>query len=255
MNVETNPNLPWLQTYERQILLPEIGEAGQTKLQSARIILIGTGGLASSCAFYLTAAGIGTIGLVDDDKVERSNLNRQILHTAAQIGNLKVDSAQKTLKQLSSFVDIVTYPKRLETSDSLIEVIRDYNAVIDCSDNFPTRYAINDACIEADRPWVHGGIYGFEGQVTTFLPGRGPCYRCLYPSASAPSGKSQSAPVIGITPGMIGIVQAAEAIKLILGIGRPLVGRLLFIDLLEMSVSEFGVQRNATCPSCKEHSA
>jgi adenylyltransferase/sulfurtransferase len=237
--------------YARQILLPEVGETGQEKLQAARVLLIGAGGLGSSCSTYLAAAGVGNIGICDNDTVELSNLNRQILHNPKRIGTLKVNSAQQTLMTVNPEINIATYPERLNNADRLGRVIEAYDVIIDCSDNLPTRYIINTACIEANKPWIYGAVNGFDGQIMTIIPSRGPCYRCLYPSA-AHSREKRVSPVIGVTPGIIGIVQAAEAIKLILNIGKALVGRLLFIDLLEMTVAEFGISKNAVCMSCGE---
>ena len=242
------PNTHGLERYSRQIFLPEIGQNGQMKLHKAKVFIVGAGGLGSSCALYLAAAGIGTIGIVDDDKVELSNLNRQILHTSEQIGSLKVNSARKTLQELNPEIDIVTFCNRFQISDESIHVIRDYDVVIDCSDNFSARYTINEACKKACRPWIYGAVDGFEGQIMTVSPGRGPCYRCLYPSAPPPSDRKPA--VIGIMPGILGIFQATEAIKLILGIGELLVGILLFIDLLDMNISTLRVSRNPACPTC-----
>jgi adenylyltransferase/sulfurtransferase len=247
-------NLQKFEKYARQILLPEVGEAGQEKLQDAKVLLIGAGGLGSSCSTYLAAAGVGTIGICDNDTVELSNLNRQILHNPKSIGTLKVNSAQKTLTTANPEINIITYPERLNNADRLSRVIEAYDVIIDCSDNLPTRYIINAACIEANKPWIYGAVNGLDGQMMTIIPSRGPCYRCLYPSASAHSREKRVSPVIGVTPGIIGIVQAAEAIKLILNIGKALVGRLLFIDLLEMTVAEFGISKNAGCMSCGKKS-
>ena len=247
-------NFQKFEKYARQILLPEVGEAGQEKLQDAKVLLIGAGGLGSSCSTYLAAAGVGTIGICDNDTVELSNLNRQILHNPKRIGTLKVNSAQKTLTTANPEINIITYPERLNNANRLSRVIEAYDVIIDCSDNFPTRYIINAACIEANKPWIYGAVNGLDGQMMTIIPSRGPCYRCLYPSASTHSRGKRVSPVIGVTPGIIGIVQAAEAIKLILNIGKALVGRLLFIDLFEMTVDEFGISKNAACTSCRKNS-
>jgi adenylyltransferase/sulfurtransferase len=239
--------------YKRQIAIPEIQEQGQEKIRNAKILLIGAGGLASSAAFYLAAAGIGNIGIADDDRVEMSNLNRQILHDPGRISMLKAVSAKSSLERFNPEIQIKAYPKRFQTRDELIRILGDYDLAVDCSDNYMTRFALNDACIQTGKPWVHGAVYGFEGQAMTFVPGQGPCYRCLYPSL--PGDKSSpDAPVgvIGVSPGIIGMIQAAEALKYILGKGNLLVGRLLFMDLLEMSFSEFSVHRNEDCPSCSE---
>ena len=236
--------------YARQMLLPEVGESGQEKLQDAKVLLIGAGGLGSSCSTYLAAAGVGTIGIYDNDTVELSNLNRQILHNPNRIGTLKVHSAQITLTAANPEINIVTYPERLNDADRLSRVIEAYDVIIDCSDNLPTRYVINTACIEANKPWIYGAVNGLEGQSMTIIPSRGPCYCCLYPPAAAHSHENQVSPVIGAAPGIIGIVQAAEAIKLILNVGKALVGRLFFIDLFEMTVAEFDISKNAGCMSC-----
>lgn len=235
--------------FRRQVVLPEVGTAGQRKIRAARVLLIGSGGLASSAAYYLTAAGVGTIGLVDDDKVDLSNLNRQILHDSSRIGMLKVDSAEKSLRRLDPAVEIHIYPRRLTSSDDVAALLAGYDVVMDCSDNYATRYDINDACIRAGKPWIYGAIFGFEGQVMTVIPGKGACYRCLYPSA--PPAPVREVPVIGVTPGVVGTIEAAEALKIILGVGASLVGRLLFVDLLEMTFSNLNVRRNPECPSCR----
>ncbi|BBO86872.1 HesA/MoeB/ThiF family protein [Desulfosarcina ovata] len=243
-------NAQKFEKYARQMIFPEIGESGQEKLQDAKVLLIGAGGLGSSCSTYLAAAGVGTVGICDNDMVELSNLNRQILHNPNRIGTLKVNSAQITLTAANPEINIETYPERLKDAGRLSRVVEGYDVIIDCSDNAPTRYIINTACIEENKPWIYGAVNGLEGQSMTIIPGRGPCYRCLYPSAAAHSREAQAAPVIGVTPGIIGIVQAAEAIKLILNVGKALVGRLLFIDLLEMTVAEFAISKNAGCMSC-----
>ena len=237
--------------YKRQILLPEIGEEGQSKINNSKVLLIGSGGLGSSSAFYLAAAGVGTIGIADDDTVETSNLNRQILHNPGRIGVLKVTSAKQTLEQFNPSINIVTHPNRYLSSHTVIEMIDGYDLIIDCSDNYPTRFAINDACIQARKPWIYGAVSGFEGQAMTIVPGRGPCYRCLYPSAPSSSSPNQLPGVIGVSPGIIGIIQAAEALKYVLDKGDLLIGRLLFVDLLEMNLSEFKIKRNPSCQSCK----
>jgi|WetSurMetagenome_2_1015567.scaffolds.fasta_scaffold26571_6 molybdopterin/thiamine biosynthesis adenylyltransferase len=236
--------------YKRQISISEIGLEGQKKIEKAKVLLIGVGGLGSSAAYYLAASGIGRIGIVDDDIVQETNLNRQILHNPDNIGKMKVASAKETLVKFNNVIDILIYPKRLETCKEIIDVIIDYDIVIDCTDNFSTRVSINDACIKANKPWVYGAVYGFEGQAMTIIPGRGPCYRCLYPST--PLLTSEITPVIGVSPGIIGVVQAAEALKYILGKGSLLVGRLLFIDLLNMHLSAFKVERNINCQSCSD---
>jgi molybdopterin/thiamine biosynthesis adenylyltransferase len=234
--------------FQRQILLPEVGVEGQKTIQRAKILLIGAGGLGSSAAFYLTAAGVGTLGIVDEDRVEMTNLNRQILHTPDRIGQLKVSSARQTLTSFCDSINIVIHPVRIQELDQLTQIISEYDFVVDCTDNFATRFLINEACLRAGIPWVYGAVSGFEGQAMTIIPGQGPCYRCLY--AGAPPASEPLTPVIGIASGIIGIIQAAEALKYILGRGNLLTGRLLYVDLLEMALSEFRVKRDSNCQSC-----
>jgi molybdopterin/thiamine biosynthesis adenylyltransferase len=236
------------QRFSRQILLSELGTSGQERLRKAKIFFLGSGGLASSAAYYLAAAGIGKIGIADNDRVDISNLNRQILHNTSRIGRLKVESAQETLQMLYPDLVIKTYPYRFNTSEELMEVLAEYDLLIDCTDNYVTRYLINDACIRLGKPWVYGAVFGFEGQIMTILPGESPCYRCLYPSM--PENTKSTVPVMGVSPGMIGILQATEAIKNILNIGKHLLGKLLFVDLLEMRFSEFSISRNSGCIAC-----
>jgi len=236
--------------FKRQILLSEIGVEGQQRIERAKVLLIGAGGLGSSAAYYLAASGIGRIGIVDGDTVDVTNLNRQILHNPDHIGKLKVSSAKETLMKFNNALDVLIYPRRLQTREEIIEVIIEYDFIIDCTDNFLTRVFINDACIQAKKPWVYGAVYGFEGQAMTIIPGEGPCYRCLYPSP--PLLTNTLIPVIGVSPGIIGAIQAAEALKYILGKGNLLVGRLLFIDLLEMHLLELKVERNLNCRSCSD---
>ncbi len=236
--------------FQRQIMFPEVGLDGQKKLQKAKILIVGSGGLASSAAYYLAAAGIGKIGIADDDQVELSNLNRQILHDTSRIGMPKVDSAQKTLQSLHPALEVETYPRRLASSEELFGVLTGYDLIVDCTDNYITRFNINEACIRSGKPWIYGAVFGFEGQAMTIIPGKGPCYRCLYPSA--PSDVDPVVPVMGVTPGIIGLIEATEAIKHILGVGTPLLGRMLFVDLLDMTMSEFKISRNADCPACGE---
>lgn len=234
--------------FQRQMLLPEVGIEGQKRLKAAKVLLVGAGGLGSAAAYYLAAAGIGTLGIVDGDRVEMTNLNRQILHDPLQIGKLKVSSARATLATFNHSLNIATYPTRIEALQELTQIMSEYDLAIDCTDNFATRFLINDACLQAQKPWIYGAISGFEGQAMTIVPGRGPCYRCLY--VSPPSSSQTLTPVIGVSPGIIGIIQAAEALKYILRKGRLLTGRLLYMDLLEMTWSEFTVQRNMNCQSC-----
>src|SRR5918911_2831693 len=215
-----------IRRYSRHIILPEVGGLGQTKLLEARVLLVGAGGLGSPAAFYLAAAGVGTLGIIDADVVDVSNLQRQIVHTTAAVGRPKTASAQERLRALNPDAKVVTYQELL-TSSNILELIKPYDVVIDGCDNFPTRYLVNDACVLANIPNVYGSIFRFEGQATVFKPHEGPCYRCLYPEPPPPGmvPSCQEGGVLGVLPGVIGTVQAIEAIKLILGIGKTLVGR------------------------------
>jgi sulfur-carrier protein adenylyltransferase/sulfurtransferase len=237
--------------YQRHLLLPEVGEAGQQQLLQSKVLLLGAGGLGSPAALYLAAAGVGTLGIVDMDVVDASNLQRQILHNMDRIGERKVDSAKKTLTQLNPDVDIVTYDVRFG-ADNVLDIIKGYDVIVDGTDNFPTRYLLNDASLVARIPVVHGSIFRFEGQVTVFKPYEGPCYRCLLPEPPpaelAPS--CAEAGVLGVLPGIVGSIQALEAIKLLLDLGDPLVGRLLAYDALETSFRTFKVRRDPACPTC-----
>ncbi|MDQ4133196.1 MAG: molybdopterin-synthase adenylyltransferase MoeB [Actinomycetota bacterium] len=237
--------------YHRHLLLPEVGEAGQQKLLGAKVLLLGAGGLGSPAALYLAAAGVGTLGIVDMDVVDDSNLQRQILHNLDRLGERKVDSAKKTLTALNPDVDVVTFDVRLG-ADNVLDVIDGYDVIVDGTDNFPTRYLVNDASLLKRIPVVHGSIFRFEGQVTVFAPYEGPCYRCFIPEPPpaelAPS--CAEAGVLGVLPGIVGSIQAMEAIKLLLGIGDPLVGRLLAYDALEESFRTFKVPRDPNCPAC-----
>jgi sulfur-carrier protein adenylyltransferase/sulfurtransferase len=255
------PELPFAldralrERYSRHLLMPEVGEAGQHKLMRAKVLLIGAGGLGSPAAFYLAAAGVGTLGLVDHDVVDRSNLQRQILHTDARVGSSKVASARQTLEALNPTVKVVGIEAHL-TSANVEQIVAGYDLVIDGSDNFPTRYLVNDACVKHSIPNVHGAVYRFEGQVSVFWPARprrpGPCYRCLYPEPPPPefAPSCAEAGVLGVLPGVIGLLQATEAIKLLLGVGEPLVGRLLYFDALGASFSELTLDRDPHCRYC-----
>jgi molybdopterin/thiamine biosynthesis adenylyltransferase/rhodanese-related sulfurtransferase len=240
--------------YHRHVLLPEIGEAGQQKLLESKVLLLGAGGLGSPAAMYLAAAGVGTLGIVDMDVVDSSNLQRQILHNVDRIGERKVDSAKKTLTQLNPDVDVVTYDVRLG-ADNILDIIDGYDVVVDGTDNFPTRYLLNDASLLERIPVVHGSIFRFEGQVTVFKPYDGPCYRCLLPEPPpaelAPS--CAEAGVLGVLPGIVGSIQGLEAIKVVLDLGDPLIGRLLAYDALEESFRTFKVRRDPQCPACGEN--
>ncbi len=239
--------------YHRHVLLPEVGEAGQQKLLESKMLLLGAGGLGSPAAMYLAAAGVGTIGMVDMDVVDSSNLQRQILHNVDRIGDRKVDSAKKTLTQLNPDVDVVTYDVRFG-ADNVLDILDGYDVVIDGTDNFPTRYLLNDASLLKRIPVVHGSIFRFEGQVTVFDPYNGPCYRCLLPEPPPPelAPSCAEAGVLGVLPGIIGSIQALEAIKLVLDLGDPLRGRLLAYDALEQSFRTFKVRRDPKCPACGE---
>jgi sulfur-carrier protein adenylyltransferase/sulfurtransferase len=242
--------------YGRHILLPEVGEAGQQKLLESRVLLLGAGGLGSPAALYLAAAGVGTLGIVDMDVVDASNLQRQILHNMDRIGERKVDSAKKTLTALNPDVDVVTFDVRLG-ADNVVDIIRGYDVIVDGTDNFPTRYLLNDASLLERIPVVHGSIFRFEGQVSVFKPYEGPCYRCLLPEPPPPelAPSCAEAGVLGVLPGIVGSIQALEAIKLLLDLGDPLVGRLLAYDALEQSFRAFKVRRDPNCPACGPNAA
>ncbi len=247
--------------YSRHTLLGELGEAGQIKLLESSVLLIGAGGLGSPAAMYLAAAGVGKLGIVDFDTVDVSNLQRQLLHGMSDVGRPKVDSAHDRIKEINPDVDVVGYREPI-TSANALEIIRDYDLVINGSDNFPTRYLVNDACQFLSKPLVDASIFMFEGQVTVYQPGvpeqgleGGPCYRCLYPDPPPPGEvpSCAEAGVLGVLPGIVGSIQAIEAIKLLVGIGEPLIGRLLMIDTLDMSFRTLKVQKNPECPVCGEH--
>ena len=238
--------------YSRHLLLPEVGEVGQAKLLASRVLLLGAGGLGSPAALYLAAAGVGTIGLVDADVVDASNLQRQILHATSRVGMPKVESGEKAIRDLNPDVKVVKFQERL-LSDNVERIFKDFDVVVDGCDNFPTRYLVNDASVFMNKPVVHGSIFRFEGQVTTFVPrSGGPCYRCLYPEPPPPhlAPSCQEAGVLGILPGIIGVIQATEAIKLLLGRGNSLNGRLLTYDSLRMKFGELKLRRDKACPVC-----
>ncbi len=220
--------------YSRHLLLPEVGMEGQQKLKAAKVLCVGTGGLGSPLAFYLAAAGIGTLGLVDFDVVDSSNLQRQIIHSTKDVGRLKLDSAEEKLKALNPYMKIVKFNTML-LSENAMEIFKDFDIVADGTDNFPTRYLVNDACVLSGKPNVYGSIFRFEGQASVFATKQGPCYRCLYPEPPPPGLVPSCAEggVLGILPGLVGVIQATEVIKLILGQGEPLIGRLLLVDSLE----------------------
>lgn len=239
--------------YARQMLIPEIGAEGQRKLLDAKVLLIGAGGLGSPIALYLSASGIGTIGLVDDDVVEESNLQRQVLHGTDRIGMRKVDSAEVTLRGLNPETRVVKHPERL-TAENVERLIVGYDVVVDGTDNFDTRYVLNDAAVSLRKPVVHGSIYRWDGQVTTFVPFEGPCYRCMYPTQPPPelAPACDVAGVLGVLPGIVGLLQANEVFKLVLGVGETLAGRLLMLDALGTTFDEVRIWRDPACPACGE---
>lgn len=243
-----------IERYSRHIILPEVGGAGQRKLLAARVLIVGVGGLGSPAALYLAAAGVGAIGLVDCDVVELSNLQRQVLHATPDLGRRKCTSARETIEQLNPDVRVATHDLRL-TSHNILDLIAHYDIVVDGSDNFPTRYLVNDACVMTGKPLSHAGILRFEGQVTTIVPGRGPCYRCLYPDPPPPGmvPSCQEAGVLGVTAGLMGVIQATEVLKLILNIGDPLIGRLLLYNALEMTFREVAMPRDPHCSVCGDN--
>ncbi|GCE49440.1 molybdopterin/thiamine biosynthesis adenylyltransferase [Thermosporothrix hazakensis] len=240
--------------YSRHLLIPEVGEAGQLKLLDSKVLLIGAGGLGSPAAYYLAAAGVGTIGIIDADVVDETNLQRQILHNTERIGQYKAESAQKTLKALNPDINVVTYIERLDETN-VRRLVAEYDVILDGTDNFPTRYMLNDAAIIENKPVVHGSVFRFEGQLTVFKPHEGPCYRCLYPSPPPPelAPSCAEAGVLGVLPGTIGLLQATETIKLLLGLGEPLVGRLMTYDALSAEVNELKLYRDPQCPACGEN--
>ena len=253
--------LPWTQPialtdtqktrYSRHLLIPEVGSAGQAKLLESKVLLIGAGGLGSPAALYLAAAGVGTIGIIDFDVVDLSNLQRQVLHTSDRIGEKKVESARKTLTALNPDVTVVGHEEML-VADNVDRVIAGYDVILDGTDTFETRYILNDAAVVAGIPVVHASVFRFEGQLTTFVPYEGPCYRCLYPTPPPPelAPGCSVAGVLGVVPGIMGLLQANEVLKLLLGIGETLAGRLLLFDALETEFTELRLKRDPDCPVC-----
>lgn len=243
-----------LSRYSRHFLLPEVGEAGQAKLLAAKVLLLGAGGLGSPTALYLAAAGVGTLGIIDHDVVDLSNLQRQILHTNDRIGMPKVESAKIAIAALNPDVRVVAHQERL-SSENVLDIFRQYDVIVDGCDNFPTRYLVNDACVMLGKPNVHGSIFQFEGMASVFDPRSGPCYRCLYPEPPPPGAAPSCAEagVLGVLPGLVGCVQALEAIKLILGTGRPLIGRMVHFDTLSMEIRVNKLPRDPECPMCGEN--
>ncbi len=240
--------------YSRHLIMPEVGMEGQLKLKAAKVLCIGAGGLGSPLALYLGAAGVGTIGIVDFDVVDYTNLQRQIIHSTADVGRKKLESAAEKLKGINPFLYIRTFETRL-SSENALELFRDFDIIIDGTDNFPTRYLVNDACVLSGKPNVYGSIFRFEGQASVFATKEGPCYRCLYPEPPPPGLVPSCAEggVLGILPGLVGVIQATEAIKLILGKGEPLIGRLLLVDSLAMKFRELKLRKNPDCPVCGTH--
>lgn len=243
-----------VERYSRHLIMPEVGMEGQLKLKAAKVLCIGTGGLGSPLALYLAAAGVGTLGLVDFDVVDFTNLQRQIIHFTSDVGRPKLDSASEKLKGVNPFVEVRKYETRLTCANAL-ELFRDFDIIVDGTDNFPTRYLVNDACVLSGKPNVYGSIFRFEGQASVFAAKDGPCYRCLYPEPPPPGLVPSCAEggVLGILPGLVGVIQATEAIKLILGSGEPLIGRLLLVDALSMRFRELKLRKDPACPVCGEN--
>ncbi len=240
--------------YSRHLIMPEVGMEGQQKLKAAKVLCIGAGGLGSPLALYLTAAGVGTLGIVDFDVVDYTNLQRQIIHSTADVGRKKLDSAADKLKGINPFLNLRTFETKL-TSDNALELFREFDFIADGTDNFPTRYLVNDACVLTGKPNVYGSIFRFEGQASVFATEQGPCYRCLYPEPPPPGLVPSCAEggVLGILPGLVGVIQATETLKLILGQGQPLIGRLLLVDALGMNFRELKLRKNPGCPVCGTH--
>jgi adenylyltransferase/sulfurtransferase len=240
--------------YSRHLIMPEVGMEGQQKLKAARVLCIGAGGLGSPLALYLAAAGVGTLGIVDFDIVDYTNLQRQIIHSTADVGRKKLDSAEESLKAINPFVNVQKFETKL-TSENALKIFADFDIVADGTDNFPTRYLVNDACVLTGKPNVYGSIFRFEGQASVFATEQGPCYRCLYPEPPPPGLVPSCAEggVLGILPGLVGVMQATEVVKLIIGKGEPLIGRLLLIDALGMKFRELKLRKNPDCPVCGAH--
>ena len=240
--------------YSRHLIMPEVGMEGQLKLKQARVLCIGAGGLGSPLALYLTAAGVGTLGIVDFDVVDFTNLQRQIIHGTGDVGRKKLDSASDTLRGINPNVEIRKFDTRLSSANALA-LFREFDIIVDGTDNFPTRYLVNDACVLTGKPNVYGSIFRFEGQASVFATKQGPCYRCLYPEPPPPGLVPSCAEggVLGILPGLVGVIQATETIKLILGSGEPLIGRLLLVDALSMRFRELKLRKNPDCPVCGQH--
>src|ERR671920_759375 len=240
--------------YSRHLIMPEVALEGQKQLKAAKVLTVGTGGLGSPLALYLAAAGIGTIGIVDFDVVDESNLQRQIIHGTSDVGRPKVESAYEKIKDINPNVEVRVHEEAL-TSENALEIFEDYDVIVDGTDNFPTRYLVNDACVLLGKPNAYGSIFRFEGQASVFATKDGPCYRCLYPEPPPPGLVPSCAEggVLGVLPGVIGTIQATETVKLILGAGQPLIGRLLLYDALQMRFRELKLRRDPECPACGDH--
>ena len=240
--------------YSRHFVLPEVGISGQHKLKAAKVLLVGAGGLGSPNALYLAASGVGTIGIVDFDSVDLTNLHRQVIHGTPDVGRSKLDSASDSIRAINPNVRVVKHPEMLR-SENALDIVKDYDLVVDGTDNFPTRYLVNDACVLLGKTNIYGSIFRFDGQATVFCTPGGPCYRCLYPEPPPPGTVPSCAEggVLGILPGLIGLIQATETVKIILGVGEPLIGRLLMVDALSMSFKEVRIRRDPDCPICGEH--
>lgn len=243
-----------LQRYSRHIILPEVGEQGQIKILKAKVFIVGAGGLGSPVGFYLSAAGVGTIAIIDNDEVDLSNLQRQIAHSTKTIGKPKVESAKNTFESLNPDIHIIPI-KQMLTKHNILDLIKDYDIVVDCSDNYATRFLVNDACVMVKKPLVTGAIFKFEGQLTVVIPGEGPCYRCLFEEPPPPGvlPSPQGVGLLGVIPGVIGTLQAAEVLKLIVGTGHILKGELLIYDALKPSFRKVKIPKNPDCPVCSDH--
>ncbi|MFH1287078.1 MAG: molybdopterin-synthase adenylyltransferase MoeB [bacterium] len=244
-----------MERYSRQIILSGVGEVGQKKLLSSRVLIVGCGGLSSPCAYYLASAGVGKIGLVDDNRVELNNLQRQIIHFTKDVGKLKIESAREKLEAINPDIDVAVYPVRI-TSQNIFDIIKNYDIIVDGSDNFQTRYLVNDACVMAKKPFSHAGILQFEGQAITIIPNEGPCYRCLFPDPPPQEMEPsyQQAGILGVVAGILGEIQATEVLKFILGKGELLLGKLLIFNALKMDFRKLNISKNPDCPVCGKNS-
>jgi len=240
--------------YERHLMLKQVGEEGQEKLLGSRVLVVGAGGLGSAIIYYLAAAGVGTIGVADADKVDLSNLQRQILHGTGDVGRPKVESARDSVARLNPDVKIIPIGNRV-APENVLRTLEGFDLAVDACDNFPTRYLVNDACVLQKKTYVHGSVFQFEGQTTVFAPGRGPCYRCLFPQPPDPDivPRGRDVGLFGAIPGVIGLIQAVETLKLLLGIGDPLVGRLLLFDALKLRFRELGIKHDPECRVCGDN--